>query len=81
MESSGSGPRAQVGIAGRTGCGKSTLALALFRIVEPSAGSIVIDGIDVSRVGTFDLRSRIALVPQARLAHVLLELQRSAQIS
>ena len=54
----------QVGVAGRTGCGKSTLALALFRIVEPWAGSIHIDGRDVSRMGTYDLRSRIALVPQ-----------------
>ena len=56
----------QVGIAGRTGCGKSTLALALFRIVEPARGRIMIDGLDVHAMGTFDLRSRLALVPQAR---------------
>ena len=54
----------QVGIAGRTGCGKSTLALALFRLVEPASGQILIDGIDVATIGTHDLRSRIALVPQ-----------------
>ena len=59
-----------MGIAGRTGCGKSTLALALFRIVESQRGSIHIDGVDVGSIGTFDLRSRIALVPQVRLVPV-----------
>ncbi|PRW33949.1 ABC transporter isoform A [Chlorella sorokiniana] len=56
--------REKVGVAGRTGCGKSTLFLALYRIVEPSGGRIVIDGIDCSTIGLFDLRSRLALVPQ-----------------
>ena len=55
----------QVGIVGRTGCGKSTLMMSLFRVVEPSSGSISIDGIDIQSVGLFDLRSRLALVPQA----------------
>ena len=55
----------QVGIAGRTGCGKSTLLLTLFRIVEPSSGRIVIDGLDIASIGLYDLRSRLALVPQA----------------
>ena len=54
----------KVGICGRTGCGKSTLMLALYRIVEPSSGSIVIDGIDVLGIGLFDLRSKLSLVPQ-----------------
>lgn len=53
-----------MGIAGRTGCGKSTLVQALFRMVEPSGGSIRIDGIDTASIGLFDLRSRLALVPQ-----------------
>lgn len=56
--------REKVGVAGRTGCGKSTLMLALYRIVEPSGGRIVIDGVDVTTIGLRDLRSRLALVPQ-----------------
>ena len=54
----------QVGIAGRTGCGKSTLMMALYRIVEPAGGSIYIDGCDALTMGLADLRSRLALVPQ-----------------
>ena len=55
----------QVGVAGRTGCGKSTLMMALYRLVEPSEGRIIIDGTDISTIGLSDLRSRLALVPQA----------------
>lgn len=40
--------------------------LALYRLVEPCAGRIVLDGIDVASIGLFDLRSRLALVPQVR---------------
>ena len=54
----------KVGICGRTGCGKSTLMLALYRIVEPSSGSIKIDGVEVTGIGLYDLRSRLSLVPQ-----------------
>ena len=54
-----------MGVCGRTGCGKSTLMMVLFRIVEPcAAGSIIIDGLDICSMGLFDLRSRMALVPQ-----------------
>ena len=57
-------PREKVGVCGRTGCGKSTFMLALYRIVEPAAGTVLIDGVDVSKIGLFDLRSKLALVPQ-----------------
>ena len=54
----------RVGIVGRTGAGKSSLTLALFRIIEPSSGSIKIDGVDVSKLGLHNLRSRITIIPQ-----------------
>ncbi|GAA5920308.1 hypothetical protein JCM1841_004522 [Sporobolomyces salmonicolor] len=54
----------KVGIVGATGCGKSTLASSFFRFVEAHSGSIKIDGIDISKVGLFDLRSRLTIVPQ-----------------
>ncbi|KAI8611877.1 hypothetical protein BC830DRAFT_624097 [Chytriomyces sp. MP71] len=56
--------REKVGIVGRTGAGKSTLTLAFFRIVEPSGGSIVIDGVDTGKIGLDDLRSNLTIIPQ-----------------
>ncbi|KAH7930921.1 pleiotropic drug resistance ABC transporter [Leucogyrophana mollusca] len=57
-------PSEKIGVVGRTGSGKTTLALSLLRMVEPSAGKIMIDGIDISKIGLEDLRSRLTIVSQ-----------------
>ncbi|KAJ2788086.1 Canalicular multispecific organic anion transporter 1 [Coemansia interrupta] len=54
----------KVGIVGRTGAGKSSITYALMRMVEADCGSIVIDGVDISGVSLYDLRSQIAIIPQ-----------------
>lgn len=54
----------RVGVVGRTGAGKSSLTLALFRFLEARQGSIHIDGIDISKINLHDLRSRLAIIPQ-----------------
>ena len=54
----------KVGVVGRTGAGKSSLALALFRIIEASGGTISIDGEDVAKMGLHDLRGKLTIIPQ-----------------
>ncbi|KAI5057619.1 hypothetical protein GOP47_0027634, partial [Adiantum capillus-veneris] len=55
----------QVGIAGRTGAGKSSILNVLFRLSQPTTGFITIDGIDTSKVSLHQLRSKLAVVPQS----------------
>lgn len=58
------GAKEKVGIVGRTGAGKSSLALALFRALEAEEGKILIDDIDIGLIGLRDLRENITIVPQ-----------------
>ncbi|KAK4053428.1 hypothetical protein OIV83_001593 [Microbotryomycetes sp. JL201] len=54
----------KVGVCGRTGAGKSSLTMVLYRVIEVESGKVVIDGVDVSQIGLHTLRSRMSIIPQ-----------------
>lgn len=52
---------------GRTGAGKSSLTLGLFRINESAEGEIIIDNVNIAKIGLHDLRFKITIIPQVGL--------------
>lgn len=57
-------PNNKVGIVGRTGAGKSTIITAFFRFLDPETGNILIDGVDICKIGLRNLRQAITIIPQ-----------------
>ena len=62
-------PQEKIGIVGRTGAGKSSLTLSLFRMLEAAGGNIIIDGVNIANIGLHELRNSITILPQVGCVH------------
>ncbi|KAJ2682221.1 hypothetical protein IWW39_006082, partial [Coemansia spiralis] len=54
----------RIGVVGRTGAGKSTMSLAFLRFIEAAQGRILLDGVDIAKVGLEELRRNVTIIPQ-----------------
>jgi len=61
----------KIGVVGRTGAGKSSLVLALYRLLEQVEGEILFDGVDISTLKLERHRSRITIIPQVKILYIL----------
>ena len=61
----------KIGVVGRTGAGKSSLVLALYRLLEQVEGEILFDGVDISSFKLERHRSRITIIPQVKMLYIL----------